>query len=518
MSEANGLMNKIVSLCKRRGFIFQSSEIYGGLKSAYDFGPVGVELKRNIANCWWEQMVHSRDDVVGFDASIVMHPKVWEASGHVQGFFDPLVDCLNCKQRFRADKAPQQPVGETVSYVKGGARKRTKSRERSEKGEKLQGQVADCGYVCPHCGAPTLSAERRFNLMFQSNLGPIDPQAELLHDIMHDETLTLAEVRARLQKLDRSSTIYLRPETAQALFVQFVNVMQTTGQKIPFGIAQIGKSFRNEIVTEHFIFRSCEFEQMELEYFIAPDSWQEQLEFWKTQRLNWYLALANSEQSFRLRQHERDELAHYAQDCYDVEFLFPWGWDELEGIASRGDYDLHSHQKATGAKLSYFDPHKVNAETGKQGVRYTPYVIEPSAGLTRCVLALLLDAYREDKGVDQQGREKVRVFLQLHPCLAPYKAAVLPLIKNDAQQVELAQRITRELKKHQLHICYDDNQSIGKRYARHDEIGTPFCITVDAQSLADETVTLRERDTTNQQRLARTALADKITAALVLSV
>ncbi len=518
MSEANGLMNKIVSLCKRRGFIFQSSEIYGGLKSAYDFGPVGVELKRNIANCWWEQMVHSRDDVVGFDASIVMHPKVWEASGHVQGFFDPLVDCLNCKQRFRADKAPQQPVGETVTYVKGGARKRTKSRERSEKGEKLRGQVADCGYVCPHCGAPTLSAERRFNLMFQSNLGPIDPQAELLHDIMHDETLTLAEVRARLQKLDRSSTIYLRPETAQALFVQFVNVMQTTGQKIPFGIAQIGKSFRNEIVTEHFIFRSCEFEQMELEYFIAPDSWQEQLEFWKTQRLNWYLALANSEQSFRLRQHERDELAHYAQDCYDVEFLFPWGWDELEGIASRGDYDLHSHQKATGAKLSYFDPHKVNAETGKQGVRYTPYVIEPSAGLTRCVLALLLDAYREDKGVDQQGREKVRVFLQLHPCLAPYKAAVLPLIKNDAQQVELAQSITRELKKHQLHICYDDNQSIGKRYARHDEIGTPFCITVDAQSLADETVTLRERDTTNQQRLACTALADKIAAALVLSV
>ena len=502
------LMHKIVSLCKRRGFIFPSSEIYGGLKSAYDFGPVGVELKRNIAHCWWEQMVHSRDDVVGCDASIIMHPKVWQASGHVQGFCDPLVDCLNCKQRFRADKVPRQPVGTTVSYVRGGGKK----------GERLQGQVADCGYVCPYCGAPTLSAERRFNLMFQSNLGPIDPREELLHAIMHDDTLTLAEVRNRVQQLDRSSTVYLRPETAQALFVQFINIMQTTGQKIPFGIAQIGKSFRNEIVTEHFIFRSCEFEQMELEYFIAPDNWQEQLEYWKTQRLSWYLALANNAASFRLRQHEHAELAHYAQDCYDVEFLFPWGWDELEGIASRGDYDLRCHRQATGAKLSYFDPHKVEAETGKQGVRYMPYVIEPSAGLTRAVLALLLDAYREDKGTDHQGREKLRVFLQLHPCLAPYKAAVLPLIKNDAQQVELARRIARDLKKRQLYVCYDDNQSIGKRYARHDEIGTPFCITIDAQSLADETVTWRERDTTSQQRVAGAALADKIAAALVLSV
>ena len=511
------LMTKMVSLCKRRGFIFQSSEIFGGLKSAYDFGPVGVELKRNIADCWWQQIVHSRADVVGFDASIIMHPKVWEASGHVQGFFDPLVDCLNCKQRFRADKAPQHPAGETVTYVQGGARKRTKSRERSEKGKRVQGQVAACGYVCPHCGAPTLSAERRFNLMFQSNLGPIDPREELLHAIRHDENLTMAEVRERLQQLDRSSTVYLRPETAQALFVQFANVMQTTGQKIPFGIAQIGKSFRNEIVTEHFIFRSCEFEQMELEYFIAPDTWQEQLTYWKQQRLNWYLALANDADAFRLRQHAKDELAHYAQDCYDVEFLFPWGWDELEGVASRGDYDLCSHQKATGAKLSYFDPHQVNSETGKQGVRYTPYVIEPSAGLTRCVLALLLDAYREDKGVDHQGREKSRVFLQLHPGIAPYKAAVLPLIKNDAQQVELAQRVTTELKKRGLHVYYDDNQSIGKRYARHDEIGTPFCITIDADSLADQSVTLRERDTTHQQRLPCAALAPKIAAAMHLT-
>lgn len=498
------LMTKIVSLCKRRGFVFQSSEIYGGLKSAYDFGPVGVELKRNIADCWWEQMVHGRDDVVGFDASIIMHPKVWEASGHLQGFFDPLVDCLNCKQRFRADKAPQQPLGSSVSYRRGG----------TKKGEQLQGAVGDCGYVCPHCGAPTLSAERRFNLMFQSNLGPIDPLAELLNAIRNDANLTIAALRERLQQLDRSSTVYLRPETAQALFVQFINVQQTTGMKIPFGIAQIGKAFRNEIVTEHFIFRSCEFEQMELEYFIAPNSWQEQLAYWKEQRLNWYLALANNPQSFRLRQHARDELAHYAQDCYDVEFLFPWGWDELEGIASRGDYDLQSHQQATAAKLSYFDPHLLDTKTGKQGCRYTPYVIEPSAGLTRCVLALLLDAYREEKGVDHQGREKQRVFLQLHPRLAPYKAAVLPLLKNDAQQVEIAQRLTKELQQQGLHVCCDGNQSIGKRYARHDEIGTPFCITIDAQSAQDNTVTLRARDTTQQQRLACDAVAASITHGL----
>ena len=308
-------MTKIVSLCKRRGFVFQSSEIYGGLRSVYDFGPVGTELKRNIAACWWQQIVHTRDDVVGFDASIIMHPKVWEASGHVQGFFDPLVDCLNCKQRFRADKAPQHPVGSRVSYRRGGAKK----------GEQLHGTVAACGYVCPHCGAPTLSAERRFNLMFQSNLGPIDPLAELLHTIRHDDNITLAEVRQRLQQLDRSSTVYLRPETAQALFVQFANVLQTSGHKLPFGIAQLGKSFRNEIVTEHFIFRSCEFEQMELEYFIPPASWKEQLAYWKEQRLNWYIALANDSNAFRLRQHEHNELAHYAPGVLRYRISFPVG-------------------------------------------------------------------------------------------------------------------------------------------------------------------------------------------------
>ena len=295
--------------------------------------------------------------------------------------------------------------------------------------------------------------------------------------------------------------------------MQFASVLQTSGKKIPFGIAQQGKSFRNEIVTEHFIFRSCEFEQMELEYFIDPDTWQEQLDYWKDARLRWYTELANSPASFRLRQHEQDELAHYAQACYDVEFLFPWGWDELEGVASRGDYDLKSHQQASGTKLSYFDQHKVNPASGKQGCRYTPYVIEPSAGLTRCVLAFLIDAWREDTGVDHRGREKKRMFLQLHPMLAPYKAAILPLVKDGAQ-IEMAQRLTQELRKKKIYACYDENQSIGKRYAKHDEIGTPFALTVDEQSSQDGKVTLRDRDTTNQERLTCQAAVDKITQAL----
>ena len=485
-------MTEIVSLCKRRGYIFQSSEIYGGLKSAYDFGPLGVELKRNIADCWWSHIVHARDDVVGLDASIMMHPKVWQASGHVAGFFDPLVDCLNCKQRFRADKAPRLASGTEVSY--------------RDKEKKLQtAKVGSCGYVCPYCRAPTLSDERRFNLMFQTKMGALDPLAELLHRIDNDDQLTITDLRKSLAKIKQSNTIYLRPETAQAMFVQFANVLQTSGKKIPFGIAQIGKSFRNEIVTEHFIFRSCEFEQMELEYFIVPDSWQQQLDYWKELRLKWYLTFANNSSTFRLRRHQQDELAHYAQDCYDIEYNFPWGWDELEGVASRGDYDLKCHQQASGTKLTYFDH--------QQGKRYTPYVIEPSAGLTRAVLAFLLDAYREERGVDHRGQQKKRFFLQLHPRFAPYKAAVLPLVKDETQ-VRLATEITGNLKKNNLHVCYDDNQSIGKRYAKHDEIGTPFCITIDNQSLADSTVTWRQRDTTEQRRVNHNELSSMIVASL----
>lgn len=487
--QQSDLMNKVVSLCKRRGYVFRSSDIYGGLRSAYDFGPLGVELRRNIADCWWSHIVHGRDDVVGFDASIIMHPKVWQASGHTEGFFDPLVDCLNCKQRFRADKAPRVASGTEVPYSQGSK----------------SGKVGACGYICPYCKAPTLSEERRFNLMFQTRVGALDPLAELIHQIENDDQLTIDEVRQRLTKVKRTNTVYLRPETAQSIFVQFANILRTGSKKIPFGVAQIGKSFRNEIVTEHFIFRSFEFEQMELEYFVPPDSWQEHLNYWKEERLKWYLTFANNDSSFRLRQHEGDELAHYAQDCYDIEYRFPWGWDELEGVASRGDYDLDCHRRASGANLSYFDQ--------QLNKHYLPYVIEPSAGLTRAVLAFLLDAYREEYQTDSEGEEKGRVFLQLHPRLAPYKAAIMPLIKDEGM-VRLATEVTHKLKSNNLHVRYDDGQSIGRRYARHDEIGTPFCITVDEQSLEDGTVTLRHRDTTEQQRVKHEELTSMIVASL----
>ena len=483
-------MSKLVSLCKRRGFVFRSSDIYGGLKSAYDFGPLGVELKRNIADCWWSEIVHARDDVVGFDASIMMHPRVWKASGHLAGFFDPLVDCLNCKQRFRADKAPQMKSGRTVSYY-----------DRMNRLQK--GKVASCGYVCPYCEAPTLSEERQFNLMFQTRIGALDPLSELLHQIETDDQLTIDDLRKRLDELRQSNIVYLRPETAQAMFVQFGHIKHTAGKKVPFGIAQIGKAFRNEIVTEHFIFRCCEFEQMELEYFIVPDSWQEQLNYWKELRLKWYLTFANDSSSFRLRRHEQDELAHYAQDCYDIEYHFPWGWDELEGVASRGDYDLKCHQQASGATLDYFDQ--------KLGKHYFPYVIEPSAGLTRAVLAFLLDAYREDQTtVDHAGQQRKRFFLQLHPRLAPYKAAIMPLLKVNEGQVRLATELTNDLRKNNLHVCCDVSRSIGKRYAKHDEIGTPFCITVDDQSLDDGTVTWRYRDTAEQQRVSHKEVSSMV--------
>ncbi|MDE3268880.1 MAG: glycine--tRNA ligase [Pseudomonadota bacterium] len=480
-------INKIVSLCKRRGYVFQSSEIYGGLKSSYDFGHLGVELKRNIADLWWQDLVHRRDDMVGFDAAIIMHPKVWQASGHLDGFSDPLVDCLDCKQRFRADKAPRHPAGATITY--------------QVKNMEVEGKVAACGYVCPYCSSPRLGDERQFNLMFQTNLGAVNPVQDLLNAISSDDTLTLATIRQRLRKINKGSAVYLRPETAQAMFVQFMNVLQTTSKKPPFGIAQIGKSFRNEIVTEHFIFRACEFEQMEIEYFVPPDSWRKWLDYWCEQRLNWYRGFVNQPDNFRLRQHEEDELAHYAQACYDIDFKFPWGWDELEGIASRGDYDLNCHQRLSQTKLSYFD--------NQAGKRYLPYVIEPSAGLTRCVLAVLLDAYEESKGIDSHGREKTRVLLKLSPRLAPIKAAFLPLVKDEGQ-IKLARHLADSCRQQGVHVAYDDNQSIGKRYAKHDEIGTPFAITVDTQSCQDGLVTVRDRDTTTQTRMAGEAAVAKV--------
>lgn len=491
MNSAIDLMSRVISLCKRRGFIFQSSEIYGGLKSAYDYGPLGVELKRNIAAEWWKTMVHEREDVVGIDASILMHPHVWKASGHLAGFSDPLVDCLNCKERFRADKAPRAAPGSEVVFIKGG----------KEKGEKIRGTVGEAGYVCPHCGGTLLSDERQFNLMFKTSIGPIDPVEQILTVAKEHASLDRRELREKIEAVIKENAVYLRPETAQAMFVQFLNVQQTMSMKVPFGIAQQGKSFRNEITTEKFIFRTCEFEQMEMEFFIEPGTQVEWLDYWSKHRLEWWQKFVNTPESLRLRQHEKDELAHYADNCYDVEFAYPWGWDELEGVASRTDYDLKKHEEESGVKLSYFDQQKLDPVTAKPGWRYTPYVIEPAAGLTRATLAFLVDAYHEEEGVDAEGAAKTRVVLRLHPKLAPFKAAVLPLTKKDGLP-EVARAIVKSFYRAGINASYDEQQSIGKRYARHDEIGTPYCITVDPETLKDNAVTIRNRDTTKQERVS----------------
>lgn len=492
------ILQKIVSLCKRRGFIFQSSEIYGGLKSAYDYGPLGVELKRNIAQEWWRKTVHEREDVVGIDASIMMHPNVWRASGHLAGFSDPLVDCHNCKERFRADKAPKVKIGDEVQFKKGG---------RSD-GEVITAKVTDRDYVCPNCNSPLLSDERQFNLMFRTAIGPVDIYENLI-DQLADKNLKRKEIREIIEETLSPHNIYLRPETAQAMFVQFLNVQQSNSMKVPFGIAQQGKSFRNEIITEKFIFRTCEFEQMEMEFFCEPGTQKEWMDYWCKARMDWWHSYANSPENFRLRAHEEDELAHYADGCYDVEYLYPWGWDELEGIASRTNYDLNQHQTHSKTKISYFDQQKTDPETGKTGWRYVPYVIEPAAGLTRAVLVYLIDAYREESGVDADGKDKTRTLLKLHPRLAPIKAAVLPLVKKDGLP-DVARKLVKDFFKAGINADYDEQQSIGKRYAKHDEIGTPYCITIDHQSLEDSTVTIRDRDTTVQERVSIESTLDLI--------
>jgi glycyl-tRNA synthetase len=479
------LMQKLISLCKRRGFVFQSSEIYGGLKSCYDYGPLGVELKRNVMSEWWRSMVHEREDIVGLDASIIMHPKVWQASGHLSSFSDPLVDCLSCKERFRADKAPSVDVGSEISW-------------KDSNGKEVKGS-ADRGYVCPVCGSVDFSAERNFNLMFKSFMGSVDPMGQVAEKLA-GKSLSASEIRELLDAELKSSTVYLRPETAQAMFVQFGNVQKSLSLKVPFGIAQMGKSFRNEVTVEHFIFRSCEFEQMEMEFFCQPGTQKEWMSYWKDRRLDWYKSYANHPEKFVLRQHDADELAHYADDCYDVEYEYPWGWDELEGVASRTDYDLKKHAAASGENLTYFDQQAEDPETGKMGWRYTPYVIEPAAGATRAVLCYLLDAYCEEKGLDAKGNEKTRVVLKLHPRLAPIKVAVLPLMRK-AGMPELARKVVKQFLDAGIMAKYDENTAIGKRYARHDEVGTPYCLTVDYQSLEDGTLTIRDRDTTDQKRI-----------------
>lgn len=413
-------MEKIVSLAKRRGFIFPSSEIYGGLNSCWDYGPLGVELKNNVKRAWWKANVQQRDDLVGLDASILMHPRVWEASGHLEGFTDPLVDCKNCKQRFRADHLQTER--------------------------------------CPECGGE-LTEARNFNLMFKTYLGPVEESA---------------------------AVVYLRPETAQGIFVNFQNVLTTTRKRIPFGIAQIGKSFRNEITPGNFTFRTREFEQMEIEYFVKPGTDEEIYKQWIEDRFKWYIDLGINKERLRLRPHDPNELAHYAKGCSDIEYFFPMGWSELEGIANRTDFDLKRHSEYSGDKLEVFDQ-----ETNEH---YIPYVIEPSAGADRATLAFLLDAYAEEPDKDE-----TRVVLRLHPALAPYKVGVLPLSRKEPL-TKLAKEINAELRKYWM-TEYDDAKSIGRRYRRQDEIGTPYCVTIDFDSLEDQAVTVRDRDTMEQTRV-----------------
>ena len=413
-------MEKIVSLCRRRGFIFPSSEIYGGLSSCWDYGPLGVELKQNIKQAWWRAMVQERDDMVGLDTSILMHPQTWAASGHIEGFSDPLVECKSCHLRWRSDDLK--------------------------------------GNTCPTCGGE-LTEPRMFNLMFKTFMGPIEEEANV---------------------------VYLRPETAQGMFVNFQNVVNTTRKRLPFGIAQIGKAFRNEITTGNFIFRSREFEQMEIEFFVKPGTDKEWFDYWLEERLNWYVKLGIKKENLKLRQHSKGELAHYARECYDIEYLFPMGWAELEGIANRTDFDLVQHTSSSGKSLDYFD------EETKE--RFIPYIIEPSAGVDRSTLAILCDAYDEES-----DKEEIRVLLHLQPALAPIKVAILPLSRRE-KLVGVAKQIYADLRQ-QWMVNYDDAQSIGRRYRRQDEIGTPFCVTIDFQSLEDEQVTIRERDTMNQIRV-----------------
>ncbi len=512
--EQDDRMQKIVSLCKRRGFVFQSSEIYGGLRSAYDYGPMGVELKRNLMEEWWKAMVHRREDIVGIDASIIMHPRVWQASGHLANFSDPLVDCKVCGERFRADKAPRVEPGAkvTITLADKGRAKAAEEKVQAfasgitRDGKTLVGAVAnDRGYVCPNCGSPFLSEERQFNLMFRTSLGPVDPVGDMIGVVQRAvaEGVSDVEVRQRVEAALAETSVYLRPETAQAMFVNFLNVQQALGLKLPFGIAQMGKSFRNEVKVEHFTFRSCEFEQMEMEYFVRPGEGPQWLEYWKNERLEWWRSIGLKEENLRFRQHGADELAHYSDGCFDIDYNFPWGWDELEGIASRTDYDLKAHSNASGRKLTYFDQ--------PNNQHFIPHVVEPAAGATRGVLAVLCDAYDEEPA-DAEGKG-ARTVLRLHPRLAPIKVAILPLVKKDGMP-EIARKIVDKFLAAGVNAKYDEQHAIGRRYARHDEIGTPYAITVDTDTLTDDTVTVRQRDDRSQVRIPWTTAVEVVANAL----
>ena len=431
-------MEKIVSLAKRRGYVFQSSEIYGGLNGCWDYGPLGVELLKNLKDEWWRAMTY-REDVEGIDASILMHPRVWEASGHVENFTDPMVDCRECKARFRADQV----------------------------GDAACGSPAYRGRRASKCQAEGKFTEaRRFNLMFKTFIGPLE---------------------------DSSAVVYLRPETAQGIFVNFLNVQASSRQRPPFGIAQIGKAFRNEINTKNFLFRTREFEQMEMQFFVPPGSDGEWFNYWKGERLAWFISLGMTKEKLRFHRHEAGELAHYARDAYDIEYEFPFGWGEIEGIHNRSDFDLSRHEQYSGKSMKYFD------EKSKE--RYTPLIIETSAGASRSFMAFLVDAYREEQAPTADGKTETRVVLGLHPRLAPVKAAVFPLVNRDGMP-EIARGIVAQVRPH-FRVFYDESGAVGRRYRRQDEAGTPFCITVDSQTLQDGTVTVRERDSMRQERVGK---------------
>ncbi len=432
------LFDQVVNLCKRRSFVFPSAEIYGGFRSTYDYGPLGVLMLRNVKDAWWRSMVQLRNDVVGLDAAILSPPQIWEASGHLDNFSDPLVDCTKCKTRHRQDQLEHQDT-------------------------------------CPSCGeSGTFTEARAFNLMFKTQAGPVE---------------------------GAGADVYLRPETAQGMFINFKNIIETSRKKPPFGIAQVGKSFRNEITPGNFVFRTREFEQMELEFFVPPDEADDWYEYWVNERYQWYINLGIPADQLRLRPHEDDELSHYSSGTSDVEFLFPWGWGELEGIANRGDFDLKQHAQHSGQKLEYFDQ--------GTGERYVPHCIEPAAGATRSMMAFLMAAYDEE-----QVNDDTRTVLRLHPRLAPYKVAVLPLSKKDTL-LPTAEMVLQSLQPH--FMCdYDVTQAIGKRYRRQDEIGTPYCVTIDFDTLEDNAVTVRERDSMEQQRIPVDHLVAHLTDQLAL--
>ena len=474
------ILEILTSLSKQRGFVFQSSEIYGGLGSTWDYGPLGVELKRNVKNLWWDNMITSRSNVVGMDASILMHPKVWEASGHVENFHDPLVDNKISKKRYRLDHLLEEQSEEVITNLL----KKLNLKKSSDSESTIQSIVSqllndeassgtfiiDSGVIDPHTKeVGEWTNTRQFNLMFKTHIGPVS---------------------------DSSSIAYLRPETAQGIFVNYLNVQSTSRQKLPFGIGQIGKAFRNEITTGNFIFRTREFEQMEMEFFCHPNETSKWLGFWKQERLEWFKSLGINEDKLRLRAHGEDEMAHYSSACYDIEYKFDFGWSELEGIADRGTYDLDQHMKHSNKKLTYFD--QVN------NAHFVPAVVEASAGVDRAMLTILADAFCQE----EVNGEK-RSVMKLSPKIAPIKVAVFPLM-NKLNMPDFAEKITDDLRKNNIASFYDQGGSIGKRYRRQDEAGTPFGITVDHDTMDDNTVTLRYRDTMKQERIP----ADKIVKVL----